>query len=160
MRMKGWPVLVLILGLAVAAWAAQQMTVQVKETKLRAKPSFLGATTATLAYGALVTVIEDKGVWLHVRDAQGHDGWLHSSALGQKKVTMQAGDKQVATGASSDELALAGKGFTADVEKEYKKETDLDYTWVDRMESWTVTPQQSEAFLAAGGITPREGARP
>lgn len=162
MRRKG--ALALAVGLALAvvltAWAAQQMSVQVKQTQLRAKASFLGATTTTLSYGARVTVLEDRGAWLRVRDDQGHEGWLHSSALGQRKVAMQAGDKQVATGADSDELALAGKGFTADVEKEFKQETDLDFTWVDRMESWKVTPTQVEAFLAAGQVTPPAEVKP
>jgi hypothetical protein len=41
-------------------------------------------------------------------------GWLHQSALTKKTISMKAGGQDVATAASGDELALAGKGFNSD----------------------------------------------
>jgi hypothetical protein len=49
-------------------------------------------------------------------------------------------------------VAAAGKGFSAQVEKEYERETNLDYTWVNRVEKYTVSPAQAAAFLRAGGL--------
>lgn len=49
-------------------------------------------------------------------------------------------------------MALAGKGFNEQVEREYRKQTDLDYTWVDRMAQITVTEEQMERFLREGKL--------
>jgi len=157
MRRKGWLALAAALCIAAVAWAAQEMSVQVQQTALRGRPSYLGPVTADLAYGDRVSVIADRGPWHEVRTADGRTGWVHASALTPKKVVLQAGEADVATGASTDDLALAGKGFNEEVEAVYRADTDLDYTWVDRMQSWTVSPAQAAAFLTAGGVTPREG---
>ena len=143
------------------AWAAGEvLSVQVREGKLRAKPSFLGQLTGELAYGERVTVLQEKGTWVQVRDADGRTGWLHASALSEKKLAMKAGDEQVTGGASDDELALAGKGFNDQVEAEYRKQNeDLDYTWVDRMEKIVVTPAEAQGFLVQGQVVTGEGGR-
>jgi uncharacterized protein YgiM (DUF1202 family) len=153
MRRKGWLALAIVVLAAMCAWAAQQMSVQVKETQMRAKPSFVGASVAKLTYGTQVTVLEQKGPWIRVRGTGGREGWVHQSALTTKKVQLASGGKDAATGAGNDELALAGKGFTADVEKTFKEENaDLDFAWVDRMETWVVPAEDAEKFLAAGEV--------
>lgn len=155
MRRMGALALAVVVLVAAAAWAAQQMNVQVKETPLRGTASFLGATVAKLAYGAQVTVLEQKAPWIKVRAASGKEGWVHQSALTTKKVQLAAGGKDAAAGAGKDELALAGKGFSAEVEAAFKEENaELDYTWVDRMETWSVSAEDVQSFLAAGQVTP------
>ncbi len=155
MRRKGGLALAIVVLAAMCAWAAQQMSVQVKETQMRAKASFLGASVAKLAYGAQVTVLETKSPWLRVRAASGKEGWVHQSALTTKKVQLASGGTNAATGAGSDELALAGKGFSAEVEETFKAaNADLDFAWVDRMETWRVSAEDAEEFLAAGQVTP------
>ena len=145
--------LALALLLAVAALAAQQLSVQVRETRMRVRPSYLGPATETVSYGDRLTVLEERGPWRHVRTDGGATGWLHASALTEKRVVLQAGDTDVATGADEAELALAGKGFNAEVEEAFKQQNaDIDYTWVDRMSAWTVTPEQAAAFLADGQV--------
>jgi SH3-like domain-containing protein len=133
----------------------------VKETQMRAKPSFLGASVAKLAYGAQVTVLEEKSPWVRVRGAGGREGWVHQSALTTKKVRLASGGKDATTGAGNDELALAGKGFSADVEKSFKAANeDLDFAWVDRMETWVVPAADAEKFLAAGQVAPGAEVKP
>jgi hypothetical protein len=64
----------------------------------------------------------------------------------------------VETGASGEELAVAGKGFNADVEKEFKVDhADIDFTWVDTMEQMKVSPQELMSFLTEGGVQPQMG---
>jgi len=48
------------------------------------------------------------------------------------------------------------------VEASYRKENrKLDYTWINRMETFEVTPDQMRNFLVQGSVTlPREGGRP
>jgi hypothetical protein len=56
-------------------------------------------------------------------------------------------------GASGAEVALAGKGFSKEVEAEYKKQNrELDYTWVDWMGQQTLTAEQLVQFLKQGGL--------
>ncbi len=149
-RTRGLALAIVVLA-AMCAWAAQQMNVQVKETQMRAKPSFLGASVAKLAYGAQVTVLEEKSPWIRVRGTGGREGWVHQSALTTKKVQLSAGGKNVATGAGNDELALAGKGFSAEVEETFKAgDEDLDYAWVDRMETWRVSAEDAESLPGGG----------
>ena len=148
----GLVLLVLVL-LVTAAWAAQQLSVQVREGQLRSGPSFLSAAGARVAYGSRVTVLEERGPWVRVRTGKGQEGWLHRSAVTEKKLAALGGGQDVAVSADSDELALAGKGFSEEVEQELRKEnTSLDYDWVDRMESWRLAPEQCARFLAAGQV--------
>jgi hypothetical protein len=143
------------------AWAAGQvLNIQVRTTNLRERPSFLGTTLAEMSYGTKVNLVSRQGPWVQVTGPRGNTGWLHESALAEKELAMASGSSEAATGASKDEIALAGKGFTAEVEKEYRQQNkDLDFSLVDRMESRKITPEQAAAFLAAGQVTPSAGGR-
>ena len=129
------PVAALALGLAAATSLAGQMSVQVQNGVLRDKASFLGKPVGNVAYGDRVDVLASQGDWRQVRSASGATGWIHSSALDSKRVTLAAASgNDVQLAASSDEVALAGKGFSQEVETEYKKQNRaLDYAWVPYM---------------------------
>jgi SH3-like domain-containing protein len=147
-------------GLPLFSATQEFLSVQVKEGHLRSTPSFLGSVLARLAYGDRVELIEDKGAWKQVAIRKLR-GWMHMSALSAKKIALRAGTADVQTGATSSELALAGKGFNAKVEAEFKtKNKNLDYTWIDRMEAFAVNPDQMQAFLKQGQITPSKEAAP
>ncbi len=151
-----WLALLLLAGLA---WAAGQvMSVQVRTSKLRSRPSFLGSAVSDVAYGTKVTVESQQGPWVKVQVAGGGAGWLHESALSEKELAMVSGSTEANTGASGEEIALAGKGFSEGVENEYRnKNQDQDFTWVDRMEKIVISPEQAERFLADGQVTPPTG---
>jgi len=140
--------------------ANEFLSVQVKQGQMRSTPSFLGSVTATLAYGDKVELIEDKGAWKMVAIRK-IKGWMHMSALTTQPIALQAGKADVKTGATSSELALAGKGFNAKVEAEFKnKNKNIDYNWVDRMEALAINPGQMQAFLKQGQVNPPEGVAP
>jgi len=66
---------------------------------------------------------------------------------------LKSGQGQLRSGASEDELTLAGKGFNAQVEKEYRqRNSDLDYRAIDRMEGLTVTSAEVQRFLREGNL--------
>jgi len=147
-----------VLFIALAALAAQQLSVQVQETKLRTRPSYLAPPTVDVGYGMRLTVLEERGPWRRVEAPSGETGWLHESALTDKKLKLQSGDTDVQTMADSKELALAGKGFSAEIEDAYQESNQaVDFTWVDRMAAWKVTPERAAQFLAAGDVHPPEG---
>jgi hypothetical protein len=139
--------------------AAERMQIQVKQAQLRAQPSFLGKIEATLLYGDQVEVLEEQTDWSRVVVPETSiSGWIHTSALTTKKLTLQAGSTE--TGTSSDELVLAGKGFNAQVEERYKQENqELNYARIDQMErEYLFSPQAIREFLLDGGLHMEGGA--
>ncbi len=151
--MNKWMLMGCVALMATGAWAAKEMSVQVRDGQLRNRGSFLGAVTGTVAYGDRVTVGQTQGGWCEVSTAAGAKGWIHESALTPKRVVLGSGAGDARTGASGEEVALAGKGFSKEVEAEYKKQNkNLDYTWVDWMGQQTVANDQLVKFLKDGGL--------
>ena len=153
--MKKWMMIGCALLVATSTWAARQMSVQVREGQLRSRASFLGAVQGEVAYGDRVTVEQTQAGWCRITTGSGKRGWIHESALTRKKVVFGSGTSDARTGASGEEVALAGKGFSAEVEAQYKKgNKKIDYTWVDWMGTLKVSGKQMRQFLEKGGLTP------
>ena len=156
-------VLLGVLLLNTMAEAQRSMTVQVREGQLRATPSHFGKITAKTYYGDQVTVLEEKGDWkrVSVEDGKGQ-GWMHDSALTAKRTDLKAGRSRAGASVSQDEIALAGKGFSEEVEKEYRKNNaNLDYAWINRMETIRISPRQMENFVEDGRLVlGNKGGRP
>ena len=150
--MKKWILICCAALVATSAWAAKEMSVQVRDGQLRNRGSFLGTVVGTVAYGDRVTVNQTQAGWCEVSIA-GKTGWIHESALTPKKVVLASGTADARAGASGEEVALAGKGFSKEVEAEYKKQNKaLDYTWVDWMGKQTVPDAQLVQFLQQGDL--------
>ncbi len=141
------------------AYAQGVMSVQVKETPLRSSSNFLGKVVAKVAYTEQVEVIEEQAGWSEVNViSSGQNGWIHSSALTSKTIILNPGIDDIERATSSDEIALAGKGFGPEVEEQYKQDNSgANYVVVDTMEKVVVSEQQMIKFLEAGGISPGEG---
>ncbi len=151
--------LVLLLASAAALAATKAMSVQVRKGELRATPGFLGKIVATLSYGDRVEVLEQRKPWIRVSPAgKTVAGWMHSSALSEKRIVLKAGARDTQAAASGGELALAGKGFNADVEAEFKaKNRNLDFSAIDRMQATEVSQDRILSFLREGGLPSGEG---
>lgn len=133
---------------------AKTMSVQIKRCQLRNKPSFLGKIVDNLKYADVVTIEQEKNDWYEVVPVnKKKGGWVHVSALSEKKIILKEGSKDIKNAASSDELALAGKGFNEEVEKDFKKKNkNADFTWVDKMEKFIISPDEMQSFLKEGGL--------
>ena len=139
---------------------AETMRVQVQSGQVRGTPSFLGQVVSTLAYGQAIEATGSQGPWMQVRTPDGKTGWMHSSALTTKRISVQTGGSAVSTGASGDELALAGKGFNADVEAQFKAQhAEIDFSWVDKMVRMNASQAQISTFAKAGGLKQNGGAK-
>jgi hypothetical protein len=158
-RMCG--ILLLSLLLFGDGWSADSrmtLSVQVRDGQLRGTPSFVGNIVGRLSYGDRVTLIREQGDWREVSAQAGPRGWMHASALTTKTIVLKAGTASVQTGATGGEIALAGKGFSEEVEKQYKSQNpQLDFAWVDRAERFQVSPEEIQAFLKQGELSPGEG---
>ncbi len=151
--MKKWVLMGVAALVATGAWAAKEMSVQVREGQLRNRASFLGTVTGTVAYGDRVVVNQTMAGWCEVATAAGATGWIHESALTPKRIVIASGANDARIGASGEEVALAGKGFNKEVEAAYKQQNqNLDYTWVDWMGKQVVSEAQLVNFLQQGGL--------
>lgn len=152
--------IVIILASGWMALAATEMSVQTRTAQVRSTPSFLGAVVAPLEYGARVKVLEERGDWVRVEAPGGSVGWVHRSALTPKRIVLAAGDTPVTVRATGEELALAGKGFSKEVETEYRaRNPSVDFTWVDRMETLQIPLEEIFAFFREGGLRAGGGSR-
>lgn len=145
-------VLAVLLVLSAGLTFAASMSVQVRTSKVRATPSQLGRVIATVKYGDAIQVGALKRGWYEVTTADGKKGWLHESALSRKPISMRAGTTDTAIGVSTDEVALAGKGFNEQVEAKLKADKSLDFTWVDRMMTFDMSPDQLLTFRTQGNL--------
>ncbi|MBT3222606.1 MAG: SH3 domain-containing protein [Proteobacteria bacterium] len=111
---------------------------------------------AQLAYGDKVQVLETIDAWARIADASGAElGWVHTSVLANKRTSLKAGEGGDDVSATSDELALAGKGFNSDIEASFRAENqNLDYLTIDAMEQVVISVEEATAFLAEGELKP------
>jgi hypothetical protein len=137
----------------------KMMSIQVKKGEIRSTPSFLGIIVARLSYGDRVYVRDERGPWIRVGlPGNSNQGWIHTSVLTSKKIVLNPGAADVQTSASSDELALAGKGFSKQVENEFRgKNPNINYAWIDKMEKFVVSQEQVKQFLKEGELSPKGG---
>jgi hypothetical protein len=136
----------------------EQFSVQVRDGQVRNKPSFLGSVVATVHYGDRLSSLQVKDSWVEVK-AGATSGWMHISSLTDKEIILNANAQQVKQAASSDELALAGKGFNKQVESEFRRQNrHANFAGVDQMEKYRVSQKEMEQFLKEGELRPQGGA--
>jgi len=122
-------------------------------------PDFAGTPIAPVPAGAEVNILEQKGDWYKV-EYQGKSGWLNRQAFPAPEQGAKFGLPGLLFGApvketSSDEAALAGKGFTPEVEASYKaKHPEMKFAEVDHVEANKVDPAKLQSFIKEGGLTP------
>lgn len=155
----GWWLLLLLL---VGLWAglspgrAETLKVERANIQLYESPNFGSTPLGMVPAGAEVAVLSRSGDWVQV-NYQGKTGWLHKTAFpqagGVKLPGLLTGGPVRET--KSDEVALAGKGFTPEVEAGFRqKNPGLNYAQVDQVEQFQVSPAQMAAFVREGGLTP------
>ena len=146
------------LAISATGWAAGKKSVQVRKGQMRQQPSFLAQVIKDLAYGERVEVISKNPPWFEIKDATGSTGWMHTSALTSKRIKLRRDNKSGKSQATSDEIALAGKGFTKEMESEINTSNPaLDYLWVNHMEQIVISTSEIEQFLRQGGIQLTQG---
>ena len=140
--------------------AQKTMIVQVKQAQIRSTPSFLGKILARPAYGEKVTILTEKKGWMKVKrnTAVRVKGWMHSSALSPVKLILRSGDQSKTGQVSSQEVALAGKGFNQKIEGGYALDhQNLNYGWVDKMEKISPDMEEVEKFVINGSLSLENG---
>ena len=157
MRTRLWIPLLGVIALSASVLGAPErgstVTVQVMNARLMKTPSFLGASTATLVRGDFLTFQEAQKDWYKVTTKAGKEGWINKVSVVEKKLALSSKPGGGTGGVSEDEVALAGRGFSPEVEKEYRKRNpNLDFSHVDNIEKLSVDPEQLSRFAAGGKV--------
>lgn len=147
--------------IAVEAFALDSpVYVMVRDSKLRAKSDFFSASTGDIKYGDRLDVLKEQGSWLQVRTASGKQGYVHTSAITERKVILKSGAKFEPSAADQGDVVLAGKGFSADVEHQFAStHRNLNFADVDAMERIKVSPKELVAFAEQGKLGSKEAAK-
>lgn len=137
------------------AGADPMLYIQVRSTKLRAKPEFWSAALADLSYGSALTPLgaapTDKS-WLKVKlDAT--EGYVHVSSVTKRKIILKASADTNGKNVDQSSIVLAGKGFNSQIENNYRSAKGLDYSAVDEVEKLGVDPGEEGQFVSDGKLT-------
>ena len=141
-------------GMLFAQKAGDTNYINVSSAELKASSGFFASVTATVQYADEVKVLAVDGEWAQVRTTVGNKtGWIKKASLTSKRIAA----KGTAADASAKEIALAGKGFSADVESEYKKGGGkVNYDAVDEMEKTVISSRDLLAFINEGRLAKGE----
>lgn len=104
-------------------------------------------------YGDQVIVEEMSGkkVLVHLSSNESVSGWISTGSVTKKKIVKSANGKTVR--ASSDELALAGKGFSETAENLFKADNpNLNFDQIDKIEKITVSEEDLDKFMEEGQL--------
>ena len=131
---------------------AETARIVLKEATLREQCRFLAPSVAKLQYNDSVTIISREGDWVKVSFGKTR-GCLHRSALETRSYSVSGVSGTRAGGASQEEVALAGKGFTPEVEASYRRQhSSLNYRAVDGVERYRVSDRSLWEFMRDGGL--------
>jgi hypothetical protein len=142
---------VMLLACSTSAYA-EDVWVQVRESRVRSKPFFYASGVSTVRYGDKLLKTGDEGGWAAVRSGTAQ-GYIPLSALSRQQIALSAKGLSKVEADSSD-VVLAGKGFSREVERSFRAENgDLRYDLVDKVEQISkVSTQDVEQFVKKGGL--------
>ncbi len=157
LRTLGTRIAVVTLALGASAgllWAAPKVgavvTVRVMSAKVMKAPKFIGPTAGAVSRGDNLTVREVKGDWYRVDGAAA--GWINRTSVAEGKLVLSS-KPGGGSGASRDEVELAGRGFTPDVERQYRtSHPTLDFAHVEAIEEIEVDVAGLSKFVDEGGL--------
>ena len=128
----------------------EAISVKVRDTRLRAQPKAWAPGTQTLTYGTRLTVLGTQDGWFKVQTTNGKQGFVHPSAVTDKKIVFNSSKSPEAQTDSAD-VVLAGKGFSKEVESVYAKSNpSLKFGELNQIETLRVSDGELYAFMRQG----------
>lgn len=129
----------------------QTVYVAVKQSAVKSGTGFFASTAASVTYGDQLVIITAGDKKTEVKLSDGKTGWIATGSLTAKKIVKTATGSTIR--ASTDELALAGKGFSEEAENAYKAANKkLDFSKVDAIEKITVSESEVQDFIKEGHL--------
>lgn len=145
-------VLAAFAGALFAAAPGETAYVSVQKTEVKSGSGAFAKTVSTLSYGDEVKITKVEGKWYRIQLPGGSEnlGWIPAASVTGRKIIAQGKNKATA---SADEIALAGKGFSAQVEDEYKhNNSKVNYAAVDALEAFTIKSSAQREFISDGKL--------
>lgn len=146
--MKKLFVLIILLTFTTAIYAKpKKMYVAAEKTILKSSTSFFAKQLESLEYGHQVLVLEKKGKWSKVQSADNTEiiGWVSSSLLSKRKLISSFNNFS----ATTDELALAGKGFSS---SDNWGKSNANYDAVKQIEGQIISNEELLNFIQEGEL--------
>jgi hypothetical protein len=145
-----WFFLVWSLTASIAVAATYKVITQ--EAVIRKDKRFFAPMVTRIPYSEIIEELERQGDWLRV-NYKGMEGWIHVSAIQEQKFSFASLAGQRAEETTKEEVALAGKGFTPDVEKVFRnKNPNMRYDLVNQIQGFKLNDLQLLEFLRAGNL--------
>jgi uncharacterized protein YgiM (DUF1202 family) len=140
-----------VLASAAAAQLRDGQTVYVtaRSLSLKSGTGFFARSVGTLNYGDEVTVLQTNGKWAEVRYSRTLSGWVVQANLTTKRIVAAGGTGS----ASSREVAMAGKGFSEEVENVYRETNSANFDAVDAVEAIRVSDSDLLNFVTEGRLS-------
>lgn len=161
MMKRVWPVmfifLFLLFGAVSASGTDKTVRVRTKQGHIRESDRFYSQVKATAGYDEILQVLDKKNEWIRVK-YKDLDGWIHSSSVSEKEKmkytpVMLGSDIDPESGGDNHEVALAGKGFTPEVEKKMgENDPDLNYALVDEITQRETSADKLHDFVKEGRL--------
>jgi len=147
-------ILITLLFLAVISSVALAASVRVitQEGVIRKNRGFFSPPVIRAPYGSVLEEKGRQGEWLLVNYRR-KEGWIHKSAVQGQKFEIASLASGRAQESSQDEIAIAGKGFTPEVEKAFReKNPGMRYDQVNKVQNINLDEQRIQSFIRAGGL--------
>jgi hypothetical protein len=152
-QMRRFTILVILVFLSATAQAGKMVKVKVQKSTIFQQPHFFAKVVTSVEYGDQLEILDELKDWVQVKFREG-EGWIHKSSLTSGKFNL--GTIFVGTSSPSathDEVAIAGKGFTPEVERGYKDgHPEMNYALVDEIERYDVDDDSLHDFIRRGGL--------
>jgi len=148
---KSW---IIFFGLLMMTSAALAATFKIitQEAVIRKDKRFFAPVVIRAPYGEVIQELERQGDWFRVIYRE-KEGWVHISAVQEQAFRVPSLTAEKAQETSQEEVALAGKGFTPEVEKALRnKNPKMRYDLVDQIQDYKIAEQQLQAFIRAGSL--------
>lgn len=153
-----------------------RLFVEVKQAAIRAEPKVWSRALRTLQFGDELRAIDSAALnagatisdWIRVQaSSQGAnqglvEGFIHRTAVTRRVVVLKGSTTLQQVSATEQEVVLAGKGFSADVEDRYRQRGDSAdraiqlgnaYIQLDTIERDSAdSPDELERFMREGGF--------
>ncbi|MBQ5647169.1 MAG: SH3 domain-containing protein [Treponema sp.] len=125
----------------------KKMYVSAEKINLKSSTSFFAKQLEALDYGQQVLVLETKGKWSKVQPVENAEisGWISSSLLSKRKLISSFNNFS----ATTDELALAGKGFSS---SDNWGKSNANYDAVKQIEGQIISNEELLKFIKEGEL--------
>jgi len=151
-------ILTIITFVVLTALAADTVSVSVRKTSIRTESRFYAPAVEEAVYKDELQVLMTVKDWIKV-SKNGKEGWIHVSAVSSIAVAASSSESELSSEYSEEEIALAGKGFSEQVEEQYRQDNpELAFATVDEMEKYAVPLADVIAFQTKGKLIARERA--